>query len=65
MSDWLPIESAPKDGTRILAYWRFRSLDSDAIVVARWRGDEWCVVWDNEPISRIEYWQPLPPPPSV
>lgn len=35
MSEWQPIESAPKDGTRILAY-DPEGLDSPVYAVVRW-----------------------------
>jgi len=68
MSDWQPIETAPKDGTEFLA----------AIQVHNTRGDEW---WErhvvavddatgdlisDQPWSLGDYshWMPLPDPPK-
>lgn len=65
MTEWRPIESAPKDGTRILAY-----LGADYIEIAYWRESPtqscWWIdahappqwTWD------IKAWMPLPAPPE-
>ena len=61
---WLPIESAPKDGTRVL-------IKADCTVVAGWQNvfDDtfgWVVindVWVPEHIAT--HWQPLPAAPST
>ena len=59
---WQPIESAPKDGTRVLVWWPYwRSYP----VSARWFNGEW------DSYCRLEgdsvgptHWMPLPAPPS-
>lgn len=58
MAGWQAIETAPKDGTRILA-WR-----SGDIFIARWHKmlDAWC---DEKEVLRPTHWVPLPEPPSV
>jgi hypothetical protein len=48
---WRPIESAPKDGTRVLL-WDGRRQHVD------WWNHGW---WNT---SRPTHWQPLPPPPE-
>jgi hypothetical protein len=62
MSDWQPIETAPKDGTKILA-WEF---DDYTIVwwgvsASGWYGwkfsDDWISCYPT-------HWQPLPAPPE-
>lgn len=74
MSDWLPIESAPKDGTEVFLWSR------DRLVAGSWRVDEGFAskepMWlDNSyddfscgfastPLDPT-HWMPLPPPPSV
>lgn len=73
MSEWHPIETAPKDGTRILI------LDQDwnqnlVVFVARWaphglhpdalgfwyeaHEERWCA-------SQPSHWMPLPEPPEM
>jgi hypothetical protein len=60
---WQPIETAPRDGSRFLAYenrdvsyypcwWR-----NDYLIWEGWQDD-----WDSEPDP--SHWQPLPPPPK-
>lgn len=61
---WRPIESAPKDGTRFLAY----QAGKDAPRYECWWQDDWPQwegwqdPWDNEP--EPTHWMPLPAPPS-
>jgi hypothetical protein len=66
---WRPIETAPKDGTRIDA-WFVLSPDHGA----RWTSVYWSPehrVWSNGPPSQYEggwvatYWMPLPDPPEA
>lgn len=58
--EWKPIETAPKDGTRILAY------TNGAYAVALWSGNYWATV---PIVSKMEivasHWMPLPFPPEV
>ncbi|MFG6599345.1 MULTISPECIES: Lar family restriction alleviation protein [unclassified Sulfitobacter] len=57
---WQPIETAPKDGTRILLW-----LDPQSIVVpAEWRG-RW--MGDDYPLNMTTptHWMPQPPPPAI
>lgn len=67
---WQPIETAPRDGTPILAFWRHGG-DKTRCSVIRWHKDEWwtfaspglhnlCAHTDTEPT----HWMPLPPPPQ-
>ena len=58
MSDWKPIETAPKDGTNILVY------DGKYIRTATWEGDRWNSVDLQEFYYKITYWMPLPEPPK-
>lgn len=62
---WMPIESAPKDGTRILAY--EKRLDGDhqysPYDVVFWDETDWyapCHIYTTYPT----HWMPLPEPPQ-
>lgn len=60
--DWQPIETAPKDGTRVLVwhpYW-------NAASTAQWYGTDWRIVYDLKPfVSQPTHWRPLPAPPRL
>jgi hypothetical protein len=62
MSQWQPIDTAPKDGTKILIY------DGVWITVSRWLNDDWVVSWNNENLCQggdfVLHWMPLPAPPQ-
>jgi hypothetical protein len=75
MDDWQPIETAPKDGTRILAYIPWKWADGgegEQLDVIAW--DERATMWfsptapnyvqgcDSECLPT--HWQPLPDPPK-
>lgn len=66
---WQPIETAPKDGTKVLLAWGGRTvasryLDNSQAKVMPWEGwvppsgDPW-------PANKPTLWQPLPPPPPA
>ncbi len=58
---WLPIESAPKDGTEIMLY----SLGD--VGVCYWRDDDVMTGWTwglCKAFGLPTHWQPLPPPPA-
>lgn len=65
-SGWRPMESAPKDGTRFLAWYGAKYLQQE--VVARWSNRQECFVdWAEEAIEgeiKLTLWQPLPASPS-
>ena len=63
MSEWQPIETAPKDGTRFLAFDPRRDL-APCLIVHYWHRFWMC---DDERSWCPTHWQhlPLPPPPEV
>lgn len=64
---WLPIESAPKDGLRILAFFPGR----DGVVTVKWDYYGWALDPDGGTefahtfACQPTYWRPLPTPPVV
>ena len=67
MSDWKPIETAPKDGTSVLL-WRTNIDGSDGrVTVGSWHetyGGSW---WDEGmeyTFDHMTHWRPLPAPPA-
>lgn len=62
MSEWQPIETAPRDGSKVLAY--DPGWCGGTMAIARW--------WDGEfrtgnlPGEEMypTHWMPLPPPPD-
>jgi hypothetical protein len=71
MTDWRTIETAPKDGTRILVpYPRFKAQnntnvpDEYEVQIVYWKGNGWDLGWwklHEDPT----HWQPLPEPPKT
>lgn len=69
MSDWQPIDTAPKDGTRVLLYDRFCREPEHARFVGFWAQDARDSTWKwwscpGAFIRRPTHWHPLPEPPS-
>lgn len=55
---WQPIETAPRDGTKVLV------IDaSGEMEFARFNGDFWETDWDW--MNGLTHWMPLPPPPET
>lgn len=77
MTEWMPIESAPRDGTKILAHCQPRHIDSgnpmgwDYVGVIWWRKDKFQdSIWPwrhslNDSAAEPTHWMPLPEPPSA
>lgn len=79
MSEWLPIESAPKDGTAILIWQPSHAryddkrnggaYDDNRYAIGYWRTDQdpdrskWMWGNRNSGYVRPTHWQPLPSPP--
>lgn len=73
MAGWRPIETAPKDGTRVLVYQEDEASDMTPQIAwwITWHGEEgWHICWDNEPLQNNSafapptHWAPLPEPPA-
>lgn len=66
-AEWLPIESAPKDGTSVLAIWSYITDKYDygakthAIVHFSEHHQKW---WSNGADKEPTHWMPLPFPPT-
>jgi len=62
MSKWQPIETAPKDGSRIIIAIKGCSLS----LCAEWSGESWTTIMAGNDWSgrKVRYWQPLPTPPE-
>lgn len=71
---WQPIESAPKDGTEILATTFRASYQSWETKIVSWTdkyGDDYKWIQESNsgtddliPKTHFTHWQPLPPPPQ-
>jgi hypothetical protein len=59
---WLPIESAPLDGTWVLTFWTTTQIPEPPRV-AQFTCDSW-FGQNAEPLSDPTHWQPLPAPPK-
>ncbi len=65
--EWRPIETAPRDGTRVILVWGGESINgfflNNSQSLRPWAG------WRTEsmvpaPIGQPTHWMPLPPPPQ-
>lgn len=61
MTEWQPIETAPKDGTHVLVQYRWAHREK-YIAEGWWRGDG----WETHGHLRVRAfaWMPLPEPPN-
>ena len=65
---WQGIDSAPRDGTSILTYPHYRVTHwSDNVLSVS--GSGWAGRWDEyadryAEVSKVDYWMPLPKPPT-
>lgn len=59
MSQWQPIETAPKDGQHILI-----AMPSGTIVSAVWYAGGWEVDHTGSDEQHATHWMPLPEPPT-
>lgn len=76
MSDWLPIETAPKDGTQILVYSKedgvmWVSWETEQVFLPGYKPEKkWCVPGSHQDeqggaytTSNPTHWMPVPEPP--
>lgn len=71
MSEWQPIETAPKDGTHILLAWSYKNGTPPRVSECFWRNDMpfsqdgvwWC--FHGRMFAEPTHWQPLPTPPEA
>lgn len=64
---WQPIETAPRDGTRILATWAYTWSQSGVHIEACEFGESggWFYTYDGDaPSTPPTHWMPLPEPPE-
>lgn len=61
---WQPIETAPKDGTRIVAFRNKKGRDyvTNEFII-HWNGVVWQASTAGNIITNITHWMPLPNPP--
>ena len=71
MGKWQPVETAPRDGTRILAYGLLGLENEKGVGTVKWiehRKLWWCdpnEASEYDPWEcKITHWQPLPEPPQ-
>ena len=66
MTDWQQIETAPKDGTRILLCWEGHPTLA-AHVELGWfgRAGVFCNTYGKAFSGKPTHWMPLPPPPET
>lgn len=64
-SEWRTMESAPKDGTRVLLWYTPPSWPAGhKAVTGYWRHYVSCWIVDSYGTDHVQMWQPLPLPPS-
>lgn len=68
MSEWRPIETAPRDGTEVLLLYA-GLIDGDDLVINGWwdsvPGREFEATWEHAMgHGDADYWMPLPAPPT-
>jgi len=65
VNEWQPIETAPKDGTKILGYGKWCCADTRSADTIMFICDEWQGAIDgNEHKFTPTHWMPYPEPPK-
>jgi hypothetical protein len=66
--EWLPADTAPRDGTPVLGFWapanKLQTVDERNYALTYFEAGEWRSIghWD-ETYADPTNWMPLPPPP--
>lgn len=60
---WMPIESAPKDGTGILGYWNTGALHDCSFGAVKFHRGAWWETNEDYKVSQPTHWMPLPAAP--
>jgi hypothetical protein len=66
MMDWQPIETAPKDGSFVLAYnagSMFQDMVEETMWIVQFSGGRWRIALDGQS-AQPTHWMPLPAPPA-
>jgi len=63
MSEWQPIETAPRDGTRIILF-RPNWVESMAIGFYYASYEQWTVIYAGVEFCDVTHWMPLPESPK-
>lgn len=63
--NWQPIETAPRDGTSVLGYWRIEAGITDYIQPIRYFNGAWLHDWDHSEQVFATHWMPLPERPET
>ena len=69
MTNWQPIDSAPRDGSTIDLWLAPLGPNNQALTSCRvpdcfWADGRWCTVQGLRIWDRVTHWMPLPPPPQ-
>lgn len=64
--DWQPIETAPKDGTIVIAYYPATNQYNDRVMIVRRKSRGWAPAGGGNRtlVSSPTHWMPLPPAPT-
>lgn len=55
VSDWQPIETAPRDGTDILGYSTEEDDDLNPQII-KWKDGGWVISWDHTHMTGMKYY---------
>ena len=65
MTDWQPIETAPRDGGHVIVYVVLGN-DLPTVTLGKWNVtfQRWDIGWSGYVKGEPTHWMPLPPPPK-